>query len=360
MRRKKEKTPKTKKAPAAMSSIQRHYYQITINSPVEHGFPHEAIKKTLVENFPTLKFFCMGDEMGTNYHTHIYVVFTSRVRLSTVKKAFPCAHIEEAKGTPQQNVDYILKGAKWVGTEKAETQIPGTYEEWGDFPTQAGHDPQWENLYRMIDEGMSPAEIIQYNNDYLPDVDLIAKVRQMLIIEKNKAVRLDMHVVYIFGATGTGKTRGLVEAHGSELYRVTDYAHPFDGYNYNSVIAFDEYHGQLPLPAMLDYLDIYPAELPSRYSNKFICYNLAYIVSNLPLEAIYEGYRTSGNSGDMNAYKAWLRRIHEVWYYAEDGTITKYDSVEKYLKRNEKFHPVDSGTKPPFEEENDSEIHTNE
>ena len=360
MRNKIVKALKSSKAPEATSNMQRYYYQITINNPVEHGFSHEEIKKTLVENFTTLQFFFFFVEMGTSYHTHIYVTFTSRVRFSKVKKAFPCAHIEEAKGTPKQNVEYIRKGGKWKDTEKAETQITGTYEEWGNIPRQAGHNPQWENLYRMIEEGMSPAEIIQYNNDYLPDIDLIAKVRQMLIIEKNKAVRLDLRVVYIFGATGTGKTRGLVDAHGSDLYRVTDYVHPFDGYNYNPVIAFDEYHGQIPLPSMLDYLDIYPAELPSRYSNKFICYNLAYIVSNLPLEAIYEGYRTSGKSGDLNAYKAWLRRIHEVWYYAEDGTVTKYDSVEAYFKRNEEFHAMEANVELPFEANKDSEVYTNE
>lgn len=348
------------KEPELKSTIQRFAYQLTINNPVDHGFTHEEIKSKLINNFTTLKYFCMADEKGTCDHTHIYVVFTSRVRLSKVKKSFPCAHIEVAHGTAQQNVDYITKRGKWKDSEKAETQIPGTYEEWGTFPNQAGVRPEWEALYKMIDDGMSPAEIIQYNNDYLPSIDLIAKVRQMLIIEKNKAVRLSMHTVYIWGATGTGKTRGICEKHGSDLYRVTDYAHPFDGYNYAPVIAFDEFHGQLPLPAMLDYLDIYPAELPSRYSNKFICYNLAYIVSNLPLEAIYEGYRTSGKSGDLNAYKAWLRRIHEVWYYAEDGTVTKYDSVDAYLKRNEEFHAVESDVKPPFKEDKDSEVHPNE
>ena len=345
------------KEPELKSTIQRFAYQLTINNPVDHGFSHEEIKSKLINDFTTLKYFCMTDEKGTCDHTHIYVVFTSRVRLSKVKKSFPCAHIEVAHGTAQQNVDYITKRGRWKDTEKAETQIPGTYEEWGTFPRQAGINPEWEALYRMIDDGMSPAEIIQYNNDYLPNVDLIAKVRQMLTIEKNKAVRFELRVIYVWGATGTGKTRGLVEAHGSDLYRVTDYTHPFDSYNYTDTICFDEFHGQISLPNMLDYLDIYPTELPSRYSNKFACYTTAYIVSNLPLEEQYKEYQTGG---DPHTYKAWLRRIHEVWYYAEDGTVTKYDSVDAYLKRNEEFHAVESDIKPPFKEDKDSEVHPNE
>ena len=76
------------------SSIQRYSYQLTINNPVDHGFSHDKIKKTLVKDFTTLRYFCMADEMGTCYHTHIYAVFTSRVRLKKVKKSFPPAHIE--------------------------------------------------------------------------------------------------------------------------------------------------------------------------------------------------------------------------------------------------------------------------
>lgn len=36
------------------------------------------------------------------------------------------------------------------------------------------------------------------------------------------------------------------------------------------------------------------------------------------------------------------------------------DSVEKYLKRNEEFHTIDSDIKPPFEETKENEVHTNE
>lgn len=93
------------KEPELKSTIQRFAYQLTINNPVDHGFSHEEIKSKLINDFTTLKYFCMTDEKGTCDHTHIYVVFTSRVRLSKVKKSFPCAHIEVAHGTAQQNVD---------------------------------------------------------------------------------------------------------------------------------------------------------------------------------------------------------------------------------------------------------------
>lgn len=72
------------------NNSQRNAYQLTINNPLDYGFDHLTIKKTLVENFTTLRYFCMADEIGKEGtpHTHLYVYFNSRVRFSTVKKTF--------------------------------------------------------------------------------------------------------------------------------------------------------------------------------------------------------------------------------------------------------------------------------
>ena len=92
-------------------------------------------------------------------------------------------------------------------------------------------------------------------------------------------------MVYISGATGTGKTRGVLEKNGyANVYRVTDYLHPFDSYNGQPVIAFDEFRSSLRIKEMLLFCDIYPIELPSRYTNKYACYNKVYIISNWELE----------------------------------------------------------------------------
>lgn len=64
-------------------------------------------------------------------------------------------------------------------------------------------------------------------------------------------------MVYISGATGTGKTRGVLEKNGySNVYRVTDYLHPFDSYNGQPVIAFDEFRSSLRIKEMLLFCDI--------------------------------------------------------------------------------------------------------
>jgi len=71
---------KTKKTEKPSLNMQRNAYQITINNPEVNGFSHIIIKKALIENFSTLRYFCMADEIGEQgtYHTHVYVYFNPR------------------------------------------------------------------------------------------------------------------------------------------------------------------------------------------------------------------------------------------------------------------------------------------
>ena len=66
----------------------------------------------------------MADEIGLETktpHTHILVMLKSPVRFSRMKKLFPEAHIEQVRGSAQENRDYITKTGKWAEDEK---QIP--------------------------------------------------------------------------------------------------------------------------------------------------------------------------------------------------------------------------------------------
>ena len=331
------------------NNIQRHAFQVTINNPLKHGFNHLKIKKTLIEKFATLRYFCMADEIGKQGtpHTHIYVCFKSRVRFSTVQKYFPTAHIEKPHASVQSNIDYICKRGKWENTDKADTKVEGTFEEWGTVPLQKGTRPDMEELYQMIDAGYSNAEILAINNDYILDIDKLDKVRTMLLIEKYKGKRrINLKVIYISGATGTGKTRGVLDEHGDEnVYRINDYQHPFDGYSCQPVLAFDEFRSSLKLSDMLNYCDIYPIDLPARYANRFACYETVYIISNWELEQQYKEVQED----NPESWRAFLRRIHEVKIYDRDGKVTNYESVEKYLKRKEEFCTLTSEDDCPFE-----------
>ena len=69
---------------------------------------------------------------------------------------------------------------------------------------------------------------------------------------------------------------------------------------------------------------------PSRYTNKYACYNRVYIISNWPLEKQYWDIQKSDNE----SWRAFLRRIHKVIVYNSLGNATEYSSVKDYFERD--------------------------
>ena len=312
-------------------------YQLTINAPVEKGYTHKRIIEIIRSNFKTITYFCMADEQGSQFHTHVYVVFASRVRFSMLKRYFPEAHIEKCRGSVSDNVNYIKKSGKWkLDESKQEKKIDGTFEEYGTQPPDSkGKRSDMSELYQMILDDMTNAEILATNQDYILQIDKLDKIRTTILTERYKeTVRLDLEVTYISGATGTGKTRSVLEKNGYvNVYRVTDYLHPFDSYCCQPVICFDEFRSSLKLKEMLMYCDIYPIELPSRYANKYACFNKVYIVSNWELERQYPELQRE----DEESWKAFLRRIHKVIVFDTSGRKTEYESVKTYFERDNDF-----------------------
>lgn len=311
-------------------------FQLTINNPQKTGFSHEKIKEIISEKFKTNIYVCMSDEIGSTLHTHVFLVFSSRVRWSMIKRYFNEAHIEICKGNVSENIQYIKKEGKWILDEsKQETKIENSFEEVGTPPPDSkGKRSDLSELYRMIQDNMTNSEIIQNNQDYILQIDKLDKLRNTILIDKYKdKLRLGIEVIYISGATGTGKTRYVMEKSGySNVYRVTDYIHPFDSYMTQSVICFDEFRSSINISKMLMYCDIYPVELQARYSNKIACYTTVYIVSNWPLERQY----VEDQINDKETWSAFLRRITKVLIFDNNG-IQKFDSVTDYFKNlNEK------------------------
>ncbi|WP_243117111.1 hypothetical protein [Lacrimispora algidixylanolytica] len=84
-------------------------YQLTFNNPEKHkNCSHQAIKETLL-NWESIIYYCMCNELAKTLHTHLFIQFKNPVYFSSVKKAFPTAHIEEAQGTAEENRAYLRK-----------------------------------------------------------------------------------------------------------------------------------------------------------------------------------------------------------------------------------------------------------
>lgn len=293
---------------------QSRKWQITINNPADKGFTHERIRQGL-ESMKSVIYWCMADEVGENgtYHTHLYLQGKGAVRFSTIKKHFEGAHFEMAKGTAMQNREYVSKTGKWENDKKHETCVDGTFEEWGEMPVERqGARNDIADLHAMIKQGLSNYDIMEQVPEAMLMLDKIEQARQTIVQESYKTKWRDMSCYYIYGDTGTGKTRSIMEKYGYEhVFRVTDYSHPFDNYRGQDVVIFEEFRSSFRVSDMLNYLDGYPLELPCRYANKYACYTKVYI-SNIPLS---EQYRNQ----PQETFEAFLRRLNGVLHYTGHG-----------------------------------------
>lgn len=298
-------------------------WQLTVNNPLEHGITHDYI----IENVEKLSFlyYCFADEVGVEGtpHTHIYIYCSSAISFSRLKKLFPPAHFELAKGTSLENKQYILKIGKWADTAKAETSVDGSFFESGECPAERqGQRNDISDLYAMVKEGLSNFEILEQCPQFLFNVDKIEKVRQVIKSEEYKNCRRILEVTYIYGDTGTGKTRSVMDKYGyCNVYQIQNYEHPFDGYKGQDVIIFEEFRSSLKIQDMLIYLDCYPLMLPCRYADKVACFTKVYIISNISLQEQYNFVQRD----NIETYRAFCRRIGRVQYFSNSKIQTLQD-----------------------------------
>ncbi len=314
------------------------YYKwlLTINNPQEKGYTHDNIIAKL-ETIKGINYYCFADEIGGEthtYHTHIFIYRKSGIRFTTLQKIFPKVDLRKCNGTAFENRDYVKKEGKYLNSEKALTSLKDTFIEYGECPDEKqGKRNDLITLYNLIKDGKSDFEILEENPYYMEKLNTISKVRELQLYEQFKSVRrLDMRVEYWTGASGQGKTRKIMDKYGDyNVYRVTDTKHPWDMYRGQDIVVFEEFYSErYELPDMLNWLDIYPLDLPCRYNNKTACYTKVFITSNKPLQRQYEYIQKN----EPESWKAFLRRIHAIKVFNSDGHIKDYVNLEDMEKNH--------------------------
>ena len=322
------------------------------------GYDAERVMQ-IIKEIPSLKYCCLSVEIGVETkkkHIHSYLYCHSPIRFSTLKNKFEGAdfHIEQSRGTAEQNRDYVFKIGKWEDNpDKSEQRIDGQQFEFGEIPeTHQGKRTDLEKLYLLIRDGYSNAEILRLIPDIaMRNIEKIDRVRKDIYEERfANERRLDLEVNYIFGVTRMGKTRGVLDAYGDvNCCRISDYQHPFDSYDItrHQVLIFDEFRSSLKIADMLNYLDVYPILLPARYANKVAGYNKVFVISNESFESQYSEIQRLPEKAET--YTAWIKRFNGyVKRYNADGTIDTWNTMQDYLNRNKDWHTPETGEDMPF------------
>jgi len=277
---------------------------LTLNNPTTEEIDH------LVEMSP--RFFKRGfmaleyGEKGTP-HIQGFVHLKNGKSLTAVKKFLGSDryHVEKAHGTDFESWQYIMEDVE------GKTQgIPIVV--WGDTPSEEGDLDAWEDILQMIEGGFNNRQIIRK----YPGI----AIRCQAAIERYRTeyewaecrVWRDVEVNYIAGTTGSGKTRGvLYNEDGSvdtDVYRATNAKNPFDKYDGEKHIVFEEFRSQYTCRDMLNWIDGHPLLLPARYADRMAHFTKVTILSNWRFSEQYSGTR----SASPETYKAWQRRVANI------------------------------------------------
>lgn len=302
--------------------------QVTCNNPQEKGLTPEKIRE-IMGRWKT-EYFCFCYETGEEgtQHFHLYIKFVNPQSWETISKAFASAHIEPARGSSQENRDYIRKEGAYKDSEKATTNHSDTFYESGNCPTDAqekqGHRIDLEEINRMLEDGLTPSQIL----DSLPfsyrryERDIRAKF--FALRGKETPPKRNVKVIWHVGESGTGKSytyTELCEQHGEEnVYLLTDYeTGGFDLYCGEPILFMDEFKSSMKFQQLLNYLDGYKIQIHCRYANARALWTEVHITSVFPPDEVYSAM-VEQSKQNRDRVTQLLRRITTVTYhYKQNG-----------------------------------------
>ena len=230
-------------------------------------------------------YLCMGKE-GKDKTKHIqgYITFKRNYRLKQLKKLLPEAHWEIAK--VKDGMNYCMK--------------EGDYEI--EDNRKQGKRTDLENVSIKIKEGKNekeifedhPIEYLKYHNGINKAINLKVKGRT-----SKPTVR------WIYGPTGSGKTRSVFDKYETEDIWVSGKDLKYwEGYNGQQVVLLDDFRKDFcTFHELLRILDRYPYRVNIKYGSRELTSTYIYITTPFRPEELYE---TREDIGQL------LRRIDDI------------------------------------------------
>lgn len=208
-------------------------------------------------------------EKGT-WHIQGYVQMKNRTKLGAMKKLFPRAHLEVAKGLPQQNIDYCSKDQRW--------------HVHGSEPVKQGSRTDLDDVKKSIDSGATYADLVE---SHFGAAVRYQRSLQNIIELRRKERDLPPTVYVYWGDTGLGKSRKAHEEYPNAYWK--SYGDWWDGYAGHEAVIIDEFYGWIKFDFLLRLLDRYPLQVPVKGGfRKFVATTIIF-TSNKPWAEWYPG-----------------------------------------------------------------------
>lgn len=347
---------------------QSRKWQLTLNGIDDKENIVDLVKEILSKF--VLDYYCFCQEIGNkthNKHMHIFMYSkTSPIRFNTIKSRFSSyelmPHIEKAYGNVRDNVDYVKKEGRFADTDKAETSIEGTFEEYGTMPSELQEkDAVMGKLIEDVEDGKSNMEIIKESPNFGFKIKEIDTIRHNHLKEKNAKSFRKIRTYFCYGETATGKSTWVYSNWPpQDIFRAYNYHNMnaiWDGYKDEKVVFLDELSDtSFPIELLLVITDIFPLSsgLSNRYHNVIPNFNVLVVATNTRYENFYAYEKLMKPS----TWKAFDRRWGNIWEFTKTPD-NKYKIIKhretKYDEENANENEFVKYTETKYEEENTNE-----
>lgn len=253
-----------------------------------------------------------------NHHSHLILEAKNQTRFSAIKKLYPTIHVELTRGTREQVIAYLNKTGKHE--EKAHTTVVPMMINGIIEANQQGKRKDLDIIQEMLEEGLSPEEIMRQNLSYRKFSKMIKEHYYQLQVANAPLIK-KMKVYWHLGGSGTGKSYmqvRLKEEFGIEnVYVLSDYGTGgLDNYTGESILFMDEFKGDIDYQTFLKLLDVYPNQVHARYSNVYALWDTVHISSIFTPYKIYK-MLVAPDKQKYDPITQLNRRIHYIVYHVK-------------------------------------------
>lgn len=278
---------------------------------------------SLVEgrNAGTVRYLCYQPERSpttSTPHLQGYIVFLNARTLRGAKSIIgEAAHLEVARGTLEQNVEYCSK------EESRDGDAGFGFTEFGDRDgcrgtgSGSGTRTDLARIAERLSSGVGTATIAQdHPASYIMYTRGILSFAQLHIPRRtHKSI-----VYWYWGPTGTGKTRAAFEE-SPDAYWKSSAHHWWDGYDGLSDVIIDDYRCSFStFNELLRLLDRYPYQAQVKASTIQVNAKRIFITAPKPPEEMWAS-RTEEDLAQLT------RRIENVKYFAPVGEEDEAEPV---------------------------------
>lgn len=250
------------------------------------------------------QYICWAPEVGESGTPHLqgFLRFKSGKSLTAVKAIIgDRAHLEIARGTDKEARQYICGPYTKEGKEKPANP---NFVEYGEMSSQ-GKRSDLEEVREMVANGDSMLDIIGKARS-LQSI----KTAQVILPYMEKRRIWKTKVIWMYGPTGTGKSKTAWEEGGAEAYAPLSYKW-WQGYDGQENVILDDIRpGWATFDEFLRLFDRYPLMVECKGGSRQFTGKTIWVTSPYDPKAFFEGCSSE-------AMNQMTRRIEEVRHLSD-------------------------------------------